>query len=150
MAIIPEIVGSNQVMNAISLSSMGMTVFRLIGPVMAGFLIAAWDFSIVYYLMTFMYIVAAGFALRLPLTGEIKTSYRKSNPLADIAVDTAYRGRMQSFVMMNSGLASLGTFLTGVLAESIGIQWSLGGMAMLLVAVSLIFITCAPKLAKLD
>ena len=53
MSIIPEIVGIDAVMNAISLSNMGQTIFRLISPTLAGFLIDSYNFSIVYYFMAF-------------------------------------------------------------------------------------------------
>ena len=67
-SIIPEIVGGEQVMNAISLSSMGHTVFRLIGPSVAGFLIDAKGFPIIYYMMSGLYILGSVFAHLLPNT----------------------------------------------------------------------------------
>lgn len=274
MSIIPEIVGAEQVMNAISLSSTGQTLFRLLGPALAGFLIEAYDFTVIYYLMTGMYLIGTMFAIALPRTSVTKTT--RSNPLADVASglkyvrqDTAillvvifglvhvvcgqpfmqlmtvftedilkvgasglgiltsvsgagalcgslviaslpnrkrglillfsgiimglsvmafswshwwylslaimpfaglgptmhmtmtatlvqyysepgYRGRMQSLVMMGQGLASLGTFLAGVLAESIGIQWAVGGMAFLLTVISFLYVAFAREVTRLE
>ena len=65
-------------------------------------------------------------------------------------VDPDYRGRMQSFVAMSSGLASFGTFLAGVMSEAIGVQWSVGGMAMFLTIVSFIFFAFARKITRLE
>ena len=274
MAIIPEIVSRERVMNAISLSTVGQNVFRLVGPALGGFLIDAYGFAVVYYLMTGMHIVATVFASLLPRTSARTT--RGGNPLADMLeglryigrettilllvvfsvchiisgqpfqqllpvftedilkvsasklglltsvsgvgamlgslvlaslpnrkrgallllsgvimglpiivfsfshwwylslvmmpfiglgptmhmtltatlvqsyAEPDYRARMQSFVTMASGLASLGTFLAGVLAEAIGVQWSIGGMAIFLTLISIIFLTFVPRLRKLD
>jgi MFS family permease len=47
IAIIPEIVGEERVMNAVSLTTVGQTVFQLAGPTLAGFLISNYGFSLV-------------------------------------------------------------------------------------------------------
>ena len=43
-AIISEIVGPEHLMNAISLNNLGMNVFRILSPALAGFLIDVIDF----------------------------------------------------------------------------------------------------------
>jgi MFS family permease len=73
MAIIPEIVGEERVMNAVSLTMMGQTVFRLIGPALAGFLIEAYDFAAVYFFMTIMFLISTIIASFLPRTRRIPT-----------------------------------------------------------------------------
>jgi hypothetical protein len=65
-------------------------------------------------------------------------------------VNPDYRGRMQSFVMMGSGLASLGTFLVGVLSDAVGVEWSVGGMAIFLTIVSFGFLLFARKITRLE
>ncbi|MFC1954718.1 MFS transporter [Chloroflexota bacterium] len=275
MAIIPEIVGEERVMNAISLTMMAQTIFRLVGPALAGFLIDAYSFAIIYFLITGMFAIATVFALFLPLTGTT-ASRKKESTLKDILEgfryirretlfalivvfgmchmisgmpysqllpiftedilkvgasgmgllmtvsgigalvsslilasmpnkkrgilllfsgivmsvplivfsfsrwwylsllmmpligmgptmhgaltgtliqyysDPDYRGRMQSFVTMGSGLASLGTFIAGVLSDSIGVQWSVGAMAMFLTAVTILYFIFARQITKLD
>ena len=42
------------------------------------------------------------------------------------------------------------TFFGGVLAESIGIQWSIGGLAIILTLATIIIYIFAPQLRKLD
>ncbi|MFC1945905.1 MFS transporter [Chloroflexota bacterium] len=274
MAIIPEIVPRSGLMNAISLSSMGQTTFRLMGPALAGFLIEAYDFSTIYYLMTGVYCIAIVFAFYLPCTspatapggnalrdvtegirylrhhtaimlvvifgafhvicghpfmqlmpvftedvlgvgasglgilmtasgvGAMLSSLvmaslpnRKrglllllgglvmgvslmvfslapgwafslvlmapigmgptltmiiSSTLIQNYVEPNYRGRMQSFIMMGMGLASLGTFAGGLLAESVGIQWSIGGLALMLTLVSVGYLIFAKKVTRLE
>jgi MFS family permease len=67
-SIIPEIVGTERVMNGISLSQMGQNIFRLAGPAVAGFLIDKYDFASVYFLMSGMYIFSTICTAFLPRT----------------------------------------------------------------------------------
>jgi MFS family permease len=65
--------------------------------------------------------------------------------------DPSYRGRMQSLATMSVPLSSLGTFFASVLADSpIGIEWAVGGMAILLTIVSFGFLAFARPLTKLE
>lgn len=274
MAIIPEIVGKDRVMNAISLSTTGQYVFRLVGPAVAGFLIDGYGFGTVYYLMAALYGLATLGSIFLPRSGEIKRSTRSAlgdtmqgmqylkretvillivifsllhvicgqpyiqlmpvftdsilkvgasglgilttvsaagavagslvlsslpnkkrglllllsgvfmgvgvgifahsqwwvlslammpiiglgpsmhttmtATLVQSYVEPNYRGRMQSFVSMSSGVASLGTFFAGITADKIGVQWAVGGMGILLALISILFIAFAAKLRKMD
>jgi MFS family permease len=276
IAIIPEIVGEERVMNAVSLTMMGQTVFRLVGPAFAGFLIEAYDFAAIYYFMTLMFVISTVFALFLPLTRETVAFRKKSSPFSDMIegfryirrenifvlivifgichmisgmpyqqllaiftedilnvgasglgilmtvsgvgamfgslilaslpnrkrgllllfsgivmsvpliifsfstswylslfmmpliglgptmhgtltgtliqyyADPDYRGRMQSFTAMGAGLASLGTFLAGVMSDVIGVQWSVGGMAMFLTLVTILFFLFARSITRLE
>lgn len=273
-AIIPEIVGERQVMNAISLNNMGMNGFRLLAPALAGFLVDAFDFDVIYYLTTVMYIMATFCAVFLPRTSTM--TVRGSSALRDVLEgvryvrrettvliilvftlfgiicgfpfqfllpmftedilkvgatgmglllsisglgailgslilaslpdrkrggmmllsslimglallgfafshwwypslivaifiglgqtghmtlgntlvqyysDADYRGRVMSFHMMGFGFASLGTFFAGILSESVGVQWSIGGLAMILALISIVGLLFVPRLRKLD
>ncbi len=277
-SILPEIVGEKQVMNAISLASMGQTVFRLVGPSLAGVLIDAYDFAIVYYLMSGLYFIGCVFALFLPHTRPLTTSRQdtRRSTLADMGeglrylrretaimlivifgllhviaglpfmqlmsmftedilkvgatglgiltsamgagaliaslvmaslpnrkrglllilsgvimgiavaifawseswylslammpfaglgptmhmtmtatlvqyyVDPDYRGRMQSFVTMSSGLAGFGTFIAGILSEWVGVQWAVGSMAIFLLVVSLGYLIFVRQVASME
>lgn len=277
-SIIPEIVGGEELMNAISLSSMGQTFFRLFAPSLAGFLIDAYGFAIIYYLMfglytigcilvtfipitkpsvtdqavsvrstladmyeglcylrregTIMLIVVFGLAhiicgmpfmilmsmftedilnvgamglgilnsvlsvgsligalvmaslpnrkrgilllmsgvimgvavivfawsrswylslAMMPFTGISMTMHMTMTAtLIQYYVNPDYRGRMQSFVTMSSGLACFGSFLAGALSEIMGVQLAVGGMAILLTVVSLFFMIFFKELASLE
>ena len=81
-AIIREIVGEEDLMNAVSLNSLGMNLLRLAGPALAGFLAASFGYAAVYYTMTGMYVWAFALALFLPLTGTM--SLRGQGVFADI------------------------------------------------------------------
>jgi MFS family permease len=80
-----------------------------------------------------------------------QTGHRASgNSLIQNYTEPEYRGRVMSFMMMGIGFSSLGTFFAGVLAESIGIQWSIGGLALMLVVVSSVLFIATGRLRKLD
>jgi MFS family permease len=274
MSIIPEIVGKDKVMNAISLSTSGQHVFRLISPAFAGFLIDAYGFAAVYYIMAGCYAVSAFGTSFLPISksriasglsavgdamkgikylrretvillivvfalchvvagqpyqqllpvftedilkvgasglgilmalsaggaligslvmGSLPNKRRglllllsgvimgvsvmlfassrmwylslaiipfiglgpsihgtMTSTLVQSYVEPDYRGRMQSFVAMAQGLASLGTFLAGILSDKLGVQWAVFGMALILTIISCAFIVFAKGLRRLD
>jgi MFS family permease len=69
-AILYEIVGGEQLLNAASLNTFAMNGFRILGPALAGFLIDTFNFAAVYYLMSGLYLLSAVFISRMPLTGK--------------------------------------------------------------------------------
>ncbi len=69
-AIISEIVEPEHLMNAISLNNLGMNVFRVISPALAGFLVDVFDFWVVYAIMTVMIIMSWVFILFVPPTSH--------------------------------------------------------------------------------
>ena len=64
--------------------------------------------------------------------------------------DPAYRGRVQSLTAIGALVASFGTFIAGILVDTVGVQWAVGSMAIFLSAVSLGFYIFFPKLRKLE
>jgi len=80
-AMIPELVEPERIMNAVSLNSVGQNAFSLIGPAIAGFLIDAVGFEIVYIIMIALYLVAVAFTNYLP---SVKSISSGRNPLLDI------------------------------------------------------------------
>ena len=273
-AIISEIVEDEQVLNAVSLNTMGMNAFRILAPAATGFLIKAFDFSVVYYISAAMYGIAGFCMFLMPKTAQKfsegsgalsdivdgmryirrnrtmfyvlvatlfvmicglpfmhlmpmvtedvlgvdevglgilftvsgigaivgslilaslpskkrgtimlvsgvimglalmafgfstwwwvsvfvvifvglgQTGHRASgNSLAQNYTEPEYRGRVMSFMMMGLGFSSLGTFFAGVLAETVGIEWAIGGLALLLVVSSIALLTLTPRLRRLD
>ncbi len=87
-AIIPEIVGEEQLMNAVALNNLGMNLLRIMAPALAGFLIDAFDFKAVYFTMTGMYLIAVLFIYFLPLTGKL--TMRAGGTLANIKEGLQY------------------------------------------------------------
>jgi MFS family permease len=276
-AIVSEIVKPNHLMNAISLNNLGMNVFRIISPALAGFLVDVFDFWVVYAIMTFMIVTSVFFIFLVPPTSAPEKNMNVGNSLQEVVegwqyikgqktifavliftaigmilgapysqllpmfadkeilnisatglgllmmvsgigailgslvlaslssrkrgliliiavmmmaltligfsfsmwlsvsmififfigmgstvqmalgnsliqyyVDASYRGRVLSFFMLCFGLSSLGSFFAGILAESIGVQWAVASLAVLLVLFTLLMITISPRLRKLD
>lgn len=81
-AIIPQIVSQDNLMNAISLNTMGMNTIQLFAPALAGFMVETVDFQTVYFVMTAMYLSSVVFFLFLPKTGT--TNVRRTPVLSGI------------------------------------------------------------------
>jgi len=73
-----------------------------------------------------------------------------SNTLLQYYVEDKYRGRVMSIYLMQFGLNSFGTFIAGVLAEGVGVQWAIGGFAAVLVFLAILTLTFVPRLRRLD
>jgi MFS family permease len=67
-AIISEIVSEDDLMNAVSLNTMGMNSLQILAPAATGFLIDAIGFAAVYYAMTGTYLLSVVFFILLPKT----------------------------------------------------------------------------------
>ena len=72
------------------------------------------------------------------------------NTLLQYYVKEQYRGRVMSLYFMEFGLTSFGVFLTGVMTDLVGVQWAVGGLAIMLIFFSILVIAFMPKLRKLD
>jgi hypothetical protein len=55
-----------------------------------------------------------------------------------------------SFFMLGFGFSSLGAFFAGMLAEGVGVQWSVGSMAIVLVIVTVMVLAMVSRIRKLD
>ena len=273
-AMIPEIVHGEELMNAISLSSMGMNTLRLFAPAITGFLIDAFDFAAVYYTTTGLYLISGIFIFLLPKTSvlvrrgggalaSIKAGLNYirhettilfvlvfallaivlampfmqllpvftedilkvgatgmgilmsvsgggaiigslvlaslpnkkrglmmlitgfilglalvafsfsgswyfsigliafvglgqtagmtlANTLIQYYVEDEYRGRVMSILLMQFSLMSFSTFIAGLLSEIIGIQWAIGGLAAILIFISVIALVFVPRIRNLE
>jgi MFS family permease len=273
-AIIAEIVGGEHVMNAVSLNNLGMNTFQIVAPGLAGFIIDAFDFDVIYYTATGLYLMAtvcmvlmprttsqglhgssaltdilnglryighertillvlisillgtlcrmpfmqlmpmftedilkvgatgmgllmsvsgvgaiigslvlaslpnrkrgvimvlSGLTLGLALAGFSFSHWwyfslvlvafvglgqagnmTTGNTLIQYYSEPDYRGRVMSFMMMGMGFSNLGTFVAGVMTEAVGVQWSVGGLAIILALASVIMLTVTPRLRELD
>jgi MFS family permease len=71
-AMLPELVEGEQLMNAISLNTMGMNAFRMFAPGVAGVLIANIGYEAVYLTTAALYVVSCVFIAFLPLKGKAR------------------------------------------------------------------------------
>jgi ENTS family enterobactin (siderophore) exporter len=100
MAIIPEIVGKERVMNAISLSTMGQTVFRLAGPTLAGFLIDSTGFATIYYIIAVMNFISAILIIFLPRVITVVSSEKRTGTFGNIIEGLKYAWREPLFLFV--------------------------------------------------
>lgn len=93
-AIVPEIVGREDLMNALSLNAAGMNINRLMAPVFAGFLVewsggvGASAYATVYYAMAALYLIGTVIILFIPKTGTI--SLKGNGALRDVLSGLQY------------------------------------------------------------
>ncbi len=76
-AIIPELVNREQLMNAISLNTLGMSFFQLVGPAIAGYIVDWFGYDIAFYMMAALNGLAIIFTSFLPKAQSLQT-IRKS------------------------------------------------------------------------
>ena len=55
-----------------------------------------------------------------------------------------------SLYFMEFGLTSFGVFFTGIMTDIVGVQWAVGGLAIILVFFSIYMLAFMPKLRRLD
>ena len=72
------------------------------------------------------------------------------NTLLQYYVQDEYRGRVMSLMMMEFGLTSFGVVFAGIMTDLIGVQWAVGGMAILLIGFSAYAILFMPRIRRLD
>ena len=72
------------------------------------------------------------------------------NTLLQYYVQDEYRGRVMSLMMMEFGLTSFGVFFAGIMTDMIGVQWAVGGLAILLIIFCVYAILFMPSIRKLD
>jgi MFS family permease len=82
-AIIPELINREQIMNAISLNTLGMSFFQLFGPAIAGYIIAGFGYATIYYIMAALNAAAIVFTSFLPRTAPSPSL--SNNILSDIS-----------------------------------------------------------------
>jgi hypothetical protein len=94
-----------------------------------------WTLSLV-----FMIFVGLGQTIRGTVSSALLQSY----------TEAGYMGRVMSIFMMQWGIVSLCTFLAGIMAEVMPVQWVVGGFAMALILVTLLSYAFSPLVRKLD
>ena len=95
-----------------------------------------------------MWMAALGFIFFVGIGQTIRMTL--GNTLIQYYVNPAYRGRVMSLMMMEFGLTSVGVFAAGLMTDIIGIQWSVGGMAIALIIFSILGTIFIPRIRKLE
>ncbi|MFC2034934.1 MFS transporter [Chloroflexota bacterium] len=144
MGILVSVSGVGAIIGSIILASLPNKkrgLMLLAGGLLLGLALTGFSFSSSWYLsLGLIAIVGLGQTTRMSL----------SNTLVQYYVEDKYRGRVMSIYMMEFGLMGIGVFGAGLLAEAIGIQWAVGGFAMVLAFVSILALVFLPRIRKLD
>jgi len=144
MGILISVSGIGAIVGSLFLASLPNKkrgLMLLAGSLLLGLALVGFSFSSSWYLsLALIVFVGLGQTVRMTL----------SNTLIQYYVDDEYRGRVMSIYMMEFGLMGFGVFGAGVLAEAIGVQWAVGGFAMVLVLVSILALAFLPRIRKLD
>jgi MFS family permease len=101
----------------------------VLGVALAAFAASTWF----WVSALIMIVVGIGQAGRMSLSNILVMHYTRPE----------FQGRVMSVYMMEFSLVSVGTFLVGVLAQYIGIQWAIGltGLSLIVIAIaSLVFV----------
>jgi MFS family permease len=113
----------------------------LVSGLILGLSLVFFSFSSVWAIsIALMVGVGLGQAGRLTLPVALLQSYTRPE----------YRARVMSFYGIEMGISMFGTFFAALMADNLGVQWSVGGMAIVLVALSVAAILFIPRLRKLD
>jgi MFS family permease len=88
-AIIPELVGRTRLLNAIAFNSTGMNITRIVGPILAGFLVKPISVSGVYFIIAGLYLSAIVTMRNVPTTGTA-AKIQQASIIKDIAGGFSY------------------------------------------------------------
>jgi MFS family permease len=103
----------------------------LASGVLAGAALTIFSFSAIMGIsMIVIFFIGLAQAFRNTIGGALLQTYTKNE----------YMGRVMSIMNMQWGLMSIFTFVAGILAEKVQVQWVLGSLSMLLVALSALFL----------
>lgn len=113
----------------------------LVSSLVLGLALVGFSFSSSWYLsLALMIFVGLGVAGRHTLGNTLVQYYAADN----------FRGRVMSIFMLESAMGSFGVFFASLLTERIGVQWSVGGFALVLVLLGFLYLIFVPRISKLD
>jgi predicted MFS family arabinose efflux permease len=116
-------------------------IIMLSGGLISGLALTVFAFSTSWNLsLAFIVFVGLGQTIRMTM----------SNALLQSVVEAAYMGRVMSIFGMQWGIVSLSTFAAGVMAETIPVQWVVGGFAAFLIVLSILAIVFVTGIRKLE
>jgi MFS family permease len=109
-SIIPELVSRKELMNAVSLNTMGMNIFRLASPAIAGLLIDNISFQAVYFVMAALF--GSGIIFNAFLPRSRMSASRGSNPINDIKEGLLYmKGKPTIMLLLTFGFSFVVLFM---------------------------------------
>ena len=144
MGVLMSVSGAGAMVGSLILASLPNKkrgVMLLVSGLVSGLALAIFSMSTSWGI-SLAFIIFVG----LGQTGRITMS----NTLLQTYVEGEYMGRVMSIFNMEWGLVSLGTFAAGLMCEVIGVQWVVGGFALVLTVLSILSLFFVPRIRKLD
>jgi MFS family permease len=113
----------------------------LVSGAILGVALAGFSFSLAWSLsLALMAFIGFGQTGRMLLSNALLQSYSSDS----------YRGRVMSIYLMESGISTIGVFFAAILAEGIGVQWAIGGLAIIQAVGCLAWVFAQPKMRRLE
>jgi MFS family permease len=144
MGILMSVSGIGAIAGSLTLASLPNKkrgLMLLVSSLLLGAALVGFSFSSWWYLsLGLIVFVGLGQSGRMTLASTLLQYY----------TDDEYRGRVMSFYMMEWGLTSFATFSAGLITEAIGVQWAVGGFAIVLTLLSILALAFVPRLRSLD
>ena len=150
MGILISVSGIGAMAGSIFLASMPNKrrgLMFIIGSLILGLSLVGFSFSS-YLFPSIAWPLALGFIVFVGVGQTARMTL--GNTLLQYYVQDEYRGRVMSLYMMEFGLTSFGVFLAGVMTDIVGVRWSVGGLAIMLVILSIYLLAFVPRLRNLD
>jgi len=132
LGVLQSVMGIGSIAGSVAIASMGTNRKRglllLSSALVLGIALTVFAFTNSWWVaMIMMVVIGLGQSGRMSLPVAMLQSYVKPE----------FRGRVMSFYGVEIGLSSFGAFLAAMLADTIGVQWGVGGLAIALIAGSL-------------
>lgn len=116
-------------------------LLMLIGIVTLGVALMVFSFSRIWTLsLLMMVIVGMGQTLRGTLTNTLVQTHSADE----------YRGRVMGIYDMEMAFTSLATFTAAMVTDAFGVQWAIGGLALLLIMVGGTTMLLVPRIRQLE
>jgi sugar phosphate permease len=144
MGLLMTISGAGALIGSLLLAAMPNKkrgVLLLSSGILAGLALIVFSFSAIMAVsMVVIFFIGVAQSFRNTIGSALSQSYTENQ----------YMGRVMSIMNMQWGLMSICTFVAGVLAEVIAVQWILGSLSILLVVLSATFLGAFKNLRKVE
>jgi MFS family permease len=145
LGVLQSVMAIGSVTGSIAIASMGSNKKRgallLVSGLILGAALTVFAFTNSWWVaMAAMVVIGIGQSGRMSLPVALLQSYVKPE----------FRGRVMSFYGLELGLSSFGAFFAALLADTIGVQWGVGGLALCLIAGSILALLFWKKMRTMD
>jgi MFS family permease len=145
LGLLQSVMSVGSVLGSVAIASMGSNKKRgtllLVSGLILGISLTVFAFTNTWWIaMVAMAVIGLGQSGRMSLPVALLQSYVKPE----------FRGRVMSFYGIELGLSSFGAFFAALLSDTIGVQWGVGGLAICLIAGSILALLFWKHMRTLD